>query len=115
MEMTRYGAALLPLLLALMANPIGNLQISQLVKSNNAITITSTCVQGAGPVSIFFTNMATGVHFKVHGGSGNCSLTAATTGRAVAIPVDSVPAGTYRAMLKQGSSVSAPSAAFSLP
>jgi hypothetical protein len=106
---------LLPTLLAIAANPAGALKITQITKNDKAVIITGTCIEGAGPVSIFFRNTATQTHFKVHGSSGECSLAAATKGRTVSIPVSAVPAGSYMALLKQGSVVSAQSIAFSLP
>jgi hypothetical protein len=80
------------------------------------VKVTATCVQGAGPVKVFFKETTSGTATKVFQSQGVCGAKAATLGQTVTIPVTAVPPGTYLIILKQGSSAfSAPFGPITLP
>lgn len=113
--------ALLALTLPAIAHAAGTLAISAVAKvpassSHPAeVLVSGTCVQGAGPVKIFFKDTASGTATKVFTAAGNCGATASSSGTTVTLYAAVVPPGSYTVILKQGGSQSAPFGPVTLP
>lgn len=113
--------AVLALTLPAIAHAAGTLAISAVTKvpassSHPAeVLVSGTCVQGAGPVKIFFKDTASSVATKVYTSTGNCGATASTSGSTVTLLASVVPPGSYVVVLKQGGALSAPFGPVTLP
>lgn len=113
--------ALLALTFPVIAHAAGTLAISAVTKvpasfSHPAeVLVSGTCVQGAGPVKIFFKNTVSGAATKVYTSPGNCGAVASSSGSTVTLYASVVPPGTYTVILKQGGSQSAPFGSVTLP
>ncbi len=113
--------ALLALTLPAIAHAAGTLAISAVTKVPASSThpaevlVSGTCVQGAGPVKIFFKDTSSGAATKVYTSAGNCGATASSTGSTVTLYTSVVPPGSYAVILKQGGNQSAPFGPVTLP
>ena len=80
------------------------------------VKLTATCVLGAGPVTIYFRDTASGNVIRVFQTLGPCNPREASTGQTVSIKLTAAPPGTYMIILKQGSGgTSAPFGPITLP
>ena len=118
-----FGRALFVLLLALptIAHAAGILAISAVAKVPASLShpaevlVSGTCVQGAGPVKIFFKDTVSGAATKVYTSTGNCGAAGLTSGSTVTLYASVVPPGTDSAILRQDGATSASFGPIKLP
>lgn len=95
---------------------VGTLAISSVAHpAPSQLQVTGTCVQGVGQVSIQVKKVSGGSWTNLATSGGSCGAGAATTGKTITVNSGGLVPGMYRVRLKQGGSVSAPSAPISLP